>query len=58
MGINPVGSFGSGSSTTGGDVPVTATVGDFYICDINGYVSAVVGETFDKDDWALYIVEH
>ena len=49
------GTFGSGGSTTGGDLPSSGnTTGDKYICDTNGYVSTEAGLTFDSGDMALY----
>lgn len=50
------GTFGSAGSTTGGDLPSNGTleIGDFYICDLNGYVSVVAGLTFDNGDKAIY----
>jgi hypothetical protein len=48
------GTFGSAQSTTGGDLPVEAVQGDFYICDTNGFESAVANQTFDNGDKAVY----
>jgi len=48
------GSFGSASSTTGGDLPASANTGDLYICDEDNFVSAVAGETFNTGDKALF----
>lgn len=50
------GTFGSVNSTTGGDLPSNGTleIGDFYICDVNGYVSVAAGLTFDIGDKAVY----
>ena len=48
------GSFGSASSTTGGDLPAIANTGDLYICDEDNFVSAVAGETFNTGDKALF----
>ena len=49
------GTFGSVGSTTGGDLPTSGlTIGDFYICDADGFASTVAGVTFDNGDKAVY----
>jgi hypothetical protein len=48
------GTFGSAQSTTGGDLPATGNVGDVYISDTNGYVSANANTTFQSGDKALW----
>ncbi len=46
------GTFGST-----GDLPATADVGDYYTCDMDGYVSTVAGLTFDTGDKATYFFD-
>ena len=49
------GTFGDGTSTTGGDLPTTGvTKGDLYISNTNQYNSAVAGIVFNSGDKALY----
>ena len=50
------GTFGTLSSTTGGDLPTTGVLdGDIYVCvNEEGYTSAVAGITFDYGQWAVY----
>lgn len=48
------GTFGSASSTTGGDLPASGNVGDLYICDEDSYSSTNAGITFDNGDSALW----
>jgi hypothetical protein len=55
--ISPVtfkGSFGSSVSTTGGDLPASASTGDEYFCDTDGYESAVAGTTFTLGQFAIH----
>jgi len=52
-GMTPKGTFGSGGSTTGGDLPPAGESGDYYICDTDNYNSAEAGLTFDIGDWAV-----
>ncbi|WBK39981.1 minor tail protein [PinkBerry-associated phage LS06-2018-MD08] len=54
--VNSLGTFGSGGSTTGGDLPSTATQGDQYTCDTADYVSVEAELTFQLNDKAQYDV--
>ena len=49
------GTFGSVTSTTGGDLPSTnVETGDLYVCDTNDFVSSVSGITFNNGDKAIF----
>ena len=49
------GTFGSGGSTTGGDLPSSGNItGDTYICDTDDFISTEAGLTFDTGDYALF----
>lgn len=51
------GSFGSATSTAGGDLPMSDVLdGSVYICDINKYHSSVANYTFSAGQWAIYSV--
>ena len=53
--VSFLGSFGSASSTTGGDLPsIGVNTGDTYICDTDGFVSTVASITFNAGDFAIY----
>ena len=52
--VNSLGTFGSAGSTTGGDLPSTATQGDQYTCDTDDYTSVEAGITFKLNDKAQY----
>ena len=53
---NPVRTF-KGTFGSTGDVPSTATTGDNYQCDTNGYVSVNAGLTFDSGDVAVWVYD-
>ena len=55
--VNLKGSFGNGASTTGGDVPASADIGDTYYCLVNEYVSVNASDTFYINDKALYTLD-
>lgn len=50
------GTFGSASSSTGGDLPSSGVLdGDIYICVADSvYASTVAGISFDPGQWAIY----
>ena len=49
-----LGTFGSATSTTGGDLPTISTelLGEYYTCDLLSYTSAETGETYAYGDVA------
>jgi hypothetical protein len=52
--LNRIGTFGSRKSTTGGDLPAAANIGDYYECDFLDYYSYQTAEYYTLMDYAYY----